>query len=105
MSDDYGFKFAIGDIVKVKGTVSSDGGSRSVRFVVTSRQLNQCTGGIQRYYECRGITPDGPTAGSYVGLNEVELEPSEPFSRNYEGSQWYKLGREFERKETEAKAG
>ena len=99
---DYGFKFSIGETVVVTATrveadrlnlLSEEAKESTIygRYLPTllsivERALQECPGGIQRHYVCRGIIPTGKTlggqpivgcsvaAGAYSSFNEAELE-------------------------------
>ncbi len=89
MQNDNGFKFSLGATVRhvTAGEPMSEKESqktwgnpdREQRWFVLERLLQECPGGIQRHYVCRGVTRNGGiTSGSYKFL-EQELQESEPF--------------------------
>lgn len=81
------FKFKIGDIVRHKVSLEKEDGpyiaSNSVRFLITERVLQQCCGGLQPQYRCRGALPHGVVdqQSSYL-MFDYELEPSKPFTQS-----------------------
>lgn len=102
MADDYGFKFNIGDVVKVRGTVAPDGERESIRYLVVERLVNECYGGKQANYKCRPIMANGRAISEYNHFVEVELEASEPFKET-EGGHYSRVIKGLEN--IEAKAG
>ena len=87
------FKFKVGDVLSHRGcqktfisygSCTDKGGSNSywVRdnrtvFMVLSLFMEQCSGGLQIFYRCRPIHPDGRpilTPPGYIDLFEHELE-------------------------------
>lgn len=75
---DFGFKFEIGQTVK---HVAQDLSPKyrvqwqreESQWFIVSRLLEQCPGGVQRHYVCRGVSSYGVVA-DYIKFNEVELE-------------------------------
>lgn len=64
--ENFGFKFEIGDEVEIKGQVSLEKficdpnkfnlSAKAQRLVICERVLQQCYGGIQRFYRLRAHT-------------------------------------------------
>lgn len=89
--DALGFKHRIGDIVAVRGSCTTTTQERlsfrqdqPTRYVVLERHAQQCPGGVQLHYKCRGVTPDGHIVVAPLMFLEIELEPSDPFAREGE---------------------
>jgi hypothetical protein len=85
---DFGFTFRIGDWVKLVGTQArplptakswaDDFLRRETRYLVVSRMLEQCYGGTQRHYFCRGVSGT-EISRELLRFSEMELLASEPF--------------------------
>ena len=81
--NDYGFKFEIGDVVKhVAQSTKNESLLRSeCRYFIVERELQECSGGIQRHYCARAILIGGVGAQETQirRYNEIELVKSEKF--------------------------
>lgn len=82
--NDYGFKFKIGQFVKHVGAVpyKSDNPPfwsdlSPMRLLVIERGLQECPGGVQRYYYCRSVKYSGHFHSEPFRLNEIELTEAE----------------------------
>ena len=69
------FKFKLGDTVThaVLANVKSDAGNRlppTARWFVVSRLLEECPGGAQKHYRCRGVSRSGSVVASSVDFLE-----------------------------------
>lgn len=76
-------RFKIGQIVKAVGTPTEQddlpfSSDAQARFVVLEQKAQRCIGGVQIHYLIRAVQTNGHI-GRPVEVNEVMLEPSEPF--------------------------
>jgi len=81
---DMGFKFEIGDVVKLAVSANQSASwmgktiHRELRGLIVERRLEECPGGIQRHYTIRFVRSDGEFSDN-TRHNEIELVASEPF--------------------------
>lgn len=68
---DYGFKFQIGQVVKLVAQPDTEAFTRLYRLQVVERLLHECPGGVQRSYHCRIVS--GMPSDHLVSFNEIEL--------------------------------
>lgn len=45
------------------------------RWFIVERQSQECPGGIQRHYTCRGVSRSGGVTKEFFRFNEIELSP------------------------------
>jgi hypothetical protein len=90
-----GHTFAIGDIVRFKGTAPD----ALIRFLVYELHSQRCYGGFQRNYLCKAISADGPVnPDEHHLLVESCLEASEPFAkRRSPREQWTDVSGEIDK--------
>lgn len=86
MTMDFGFKFNIGDFVRLIGIstrsdpISSALGQREYRMRITARRLFQNADGVTRSYLARALDRSGCAVTKLVEFDEMELVASAPFS-------------------------
>lgn len=86
------FKFKIGQIVRHKIAGRSEDqpadvkrnyiwapADKKVKFMILTRTLEECVGGLQMHYQCRGVSPDGNLITGSVNIDELELIATGPF--------------------------
>ena len=76
---DYGFKFQIGDVVRLKHTEKSAWNSKECRAHIIAQKLVLWDNGQERMYKARWFFRDGSCSADVIDVNEMELELSEPF--------------------------
>ena len=92
MSLDSYFKFKIGQIVRHKIAGRSEdeppgvkrnyiwaSAEKKMKYMIRTRVLEECVGGLQMHYHCRGVSPDGGCTTGSVEIDELELVATGPF--------------------------
>lgn len=82
-TEDFGFRFALGDLVEHVGAAPCNaeslvinwGHDQRVKLVIIDRILEQCHGGVQRHYTVRAVTAHG-NFGQPFRCSEPELRPT-----------------------------
>jgi hypothetical protein len=50
-----------------------DSYSPEQRWFIVERHLQECPGGVQKHYTCRGVSRGGSVTKDYFRFNEIEL--------------------------------
>lgn len=83
-------KFKVGDVVepKVSAGVKHDkraimyGPDQRYRYLVLEACTQECHGGVQLFYRCRGVSPYGRADPELRSFYEPELVLSRPFAED-----------------------
>lgn len=80
--DPSGFQFEVGDVVAIADAPDvEESYERIQRWKIVERLLQECPGGIQRHYTCKGFSRFGMVHKDYVKFNEIELKASKGFEK------------------------
>ncbi len=83
------FKFKVGQIVQSVFTPDSQEEKEKIpwarsfqSYQIIERLLQECSGGVQKHYLCRGGAADGSLTKDYIRLNELELKEKNSIGEN-----------------------
>jgi len=74
------FRFAIGDLVRHKASISTRMDtrpsymSRTLGYIIIGRVIDECSGGTQLFYRCRGVVTAGDNTGAADEVARMFLE-------------------------------